>query len=119
MHIKSCIPDLMRMYFKEFRLEDLESLLECPQDAWVQFCDRSSFLDGEYASIEFEITNIIKDLINNERVACQYCRLDNGLSVQPPLRAENLCKRHLQIYEENYIDRVKTWRPNGIYWEDV
>ena len=107
MHLKSCIPELLKMYLKSRTSEDLETLLDDPKEAWVDFCDKSSYLDGEYVSIEFEIINLIKDLINNEKVACQYCRLDNGLSVQPPLRAEYLCKRHLQSYEENYIDRVK------------
>lgn len=77
-----------------------------PKLIWEGFLNESLTLEGRYSEIEYLIAGMIRDIQRKDRLNCQFCRIDEGLFVTPPVKAENLCKRHRQEYEEQYIDRT-------------
>lgn len=91
-------------YFKENN--DLEFIKSSPEDIWECFWVESSGLDKRYTEIRHLITSIAKEIERKDKLKCQYCRIDEGFLVEPPIEAHNLCKRHLQEFEEKYEDRT-------------
>jgi hypothetical protein len=114
--MKGAISNLLCKFLLGQDEEELEYYLDHSKDAWTEFFLESQNLEGEYSGIDYEIKTAIKEILGRNKVECQHCRLDYGLAVSPPLRPEYLCKRHLQIFEENNIDRTNHPRPPRPTW---
>jgi hypothetical protein len=116
-YMRGAVSELLTKFLRNQGDEMLEAYAQYPESAWKDFIIdsydfQSDTFENGYVGIEIEILYIIKDLLLRNKTECQHCRLDHGLSVMPPLRPELLCKRHLQIFEENYVDRTNFPRPN-------
>lgn len=100
--------ELLYQYIRECIAEDwtIDEVINAPKTIWEMFWVDSSNLKGRYSEIWHLIGAIAKDVDRKDRMHCQYCRIDEGLFVESPVQAENLCKRHRQEYEEQYIDRT-------------
>lgn len=97
---------------------DKEILYENPHMVWQMFWEDSEHLEGKYKEIYFLIQNIIKEIDRKDKLKCQFCRVDEGLFVDPPVKAENLCKKHRQEYEEQYIDRTLSQNHPAIFGKE-
>jgi hypothetical protein len=95
-----------------------EEILADPVLTWHYFYEASKKLFGKYSEIRFLIQNIIKEIDRKDKLKCQYCRIDEGLLVEPPVKAENLCKKHRQEFEEQFIDRTLTQKHPAIYGKE-
>lgn len=76
---------------------------------WKEFCTEASLLENKYDMIEVLIKNIITEIDKKDKVRCQYCRIDEGLSITSPIKAENLCRYHRNEYEERYYDKTRDY----------
>lgn len=85
----------------------LDLALVEPEMIWDLFTS-SMFLKDNLKEIQHLVTSIAKELDRKERLTCQYCRIEEGFFVEPPVVSEDLCKRHRQEYEERYVDRTLT-----------
>ncbi len=90
--------------------QEFDDIINNWEDLWMCFCQESLQFEGLYAEIKHLINSIAKEIEVRDKIVCQYCRIDHGLYVQSPVKSENLCKKHRQEYEEQYID--KTLRQN-------
>lgn len=88
--------------------ETTDEIMRIPKDVWENFWVDSSQLTGRYEEIEHLIRSIAKEIDRKDKLKCQYCRVDAGFFVKPPVEPHNLCKTHLQEYEIQYIDRTLT-----------
>lgn len=79
--------------------------LDDPELIWTGFT-ASKFLRENFGEIKHMIRSITKEIDRKDKLKCQYCRIDEGLLVEPPVKAEELCKKHRQEYEEQYVDRT-------------
>ena len=94
--------------------DDPETFIDDPGHIWECFWVESSKLTGRYAEIKHLIRSIAKEIDRKDKLRCQYCRIDEGFLVEPPVKAEELCKKHRQEYEEQYVDRTQTQKHPGI-----
>lgn len=94
--------------------DDIEWIRDNPSDTWESFWVESSKLKGRYEEIKHLIVAIAKEIDRKDKLKCQYCRIDEGFLVEPPVKAEDLCKKHRQEYEEQYVDRTKLQKHPGI-----
>jgi len=78
-----------------------------PEMIWDLFTS-SIFLREHFGEVKHLMRSIVKEIDRKDKLKCQYCRIDEGFFVDSPLRAEELCKKHLQEYEERYVDRTLT-----------
>jgi hypothetical protein len=76
---------------------------------WREFCATSIPLEDKYEIIDELIKNIVTEIDRKDKVRCQYCRIDEGLSVTSPIKAENLCRYHRNEYEEKYYDKTRDY----------
>lgn len=96
------IKSLMRDF--DFTLEDIQ------KDAgkvWSLFVSGDRFRKN-FCEIQHLITSIAKNIDRSDKLKCQYCRIDEGFLVDSPVVAHNLCKKHRQEYEEQFIDKTLT-----------
>ena len=102
------IYELLYQYLKECYEEDPDTIHGniSPQDIWESFWLESSRLDGRYKEIRYLIVSIVREIDRRDKLKCQYCRIDDGLFVEPPVVPHDLCKKHRQEYEEQYEDRT-------------
>lgn len=94
--------------------QKISDVIRDPTITWESFWVDSSLLDGKYTEIYFLIANIAKEIDRKDKMKCQFCRIDEGLLTSSPVKAEDLCKKHRQEYEEQYIDRTLNQMPLGI-----
>jgi hypothetical protein len=78
-------------------------------ELWEEFCNDLQHIEGKYSIIESLIKNTIKEIYRRDKIRCQYCRIDEGLSVTSPVKAENLCRYHRNEYEEKFYDKTKDY----------
>lgn len=93
--------------------EKHESVVEFPELMWDRFVE-SGFLYENMGEIKHLIRSIAKEIDRKDKLKCQYCRIDEGFLVEPPVKAEELCKKHRQEYEEQYVDRTLSQSHPGI-----
>lgn len=91
----------------------LDLVLDEQDFIWNIFTS-SVFFSRNFGEIRHLIKSIAKDIDRKDKLKCQYCRLDEGFLVEPPLKSEDLCKKHRQEYEEQYIDRTLKQFPEGV-----
>lgn len=92
----------------------LDITAEDPYYVWDAFV-KSKFLADNFGEVVHLVRSIAKDINRKEKLKCQYCRIDEGFSVESPIKFEDLCKKHRQEYEEKYVDRTlaQNISPNG------
>jgi hypothetical protein len=102
------IYDILFQYVSSQILEGnltLDDALTNQKKIWDSFL-LSSVFKKNFCEIQHLIMSIAKEIDRKEKLKCQYCRIDEGFLVEPPVKAQDLCKKHRQEYEEQYIDRT-------------
>lgn len=97
---------LLYAFIEKLSVSDQINVLENPAGAWKNFVAETKDLDGQYEEIRYLIRNIVSEIHRKDRIHCQYCRIDEGLLVKPPVEPHNLCKIHRQEYETRMDDRT-------------